>query len=182
MLNGVPSPERHPLTAQNGSHLPPESLPPIDLQFEQLSAYLDGELPASEVKAVEEWLAADPQARRQYSHLRSLQASIDQIAPAGSSLDIDRLAIQVFAQVDQPQVIPLFPRQMAEKVAAAAVLLLGSSLSVWHAQPPQPLISLEDPPVTISSLPASARIAEQYLLTPPASQDPYAILFVEAEL
>lgn len=193
MLNGVPSPERHPFSSDAYSGNPAHSdlifdeMPLVDREFEQLSAYLDGELSPQEARAVEDWIAAEPRAKKLYSNLSSIQASFDPIhRPTADSTEIDRMAEQVFTLADSPQPgsvrhLPHMP-MICQKVAAILVLALGSGLSTWQWRSPQPLISMEDPPVTISGLPPSARMAERYLLDPPASQDPYSILFVEADL
>lgn len=190
MLNGVPSPERQPPPPSPTDRTPNAQLKrmsPVDPQFEQLSAYIDGELSAPEARAVEDWLASDPQARYLYRQLSSMQAALGQIRPpARSPAEMEQMTQRVFTLADRAVGIPsfprLFPHQLYQKVAAVVVVVLGSGLSTWQWQPPQPLISLEDPPVTISSLPPSARIAERYLLHPPASQDPYSILFTETDL
>jgi hypothetical protein len=39
------------------------------------------------------------------------------------------------------------------------------------------LVSLEDPPVRVAIVPASARVAQRYLFEPGQKQDAYSILF-----
>jgi anti-sigma factor RsiW len=67
MVRGNPNPDPRD---------PQQELPVVDERFEQLSAYLDGELSSQEARQVEDWLASDPQARQLYSQLAALQAGL----------------------------------------------------------------------------------------------------------
>lgn len=165
-------------------------LPEVDPRFEQLSAYLDGELSAPEARIVETWLTQDPALRRLYIQLSGIQAGFDRL-PRPAKRDASPLVAQVFEQLRQsdPQPVacwrrrktcsgwpPISMGQRQIPTVAAALALLSSS--VWALWPqPQPIISLEDPPVEIAQIPDSTLLAEQYLLQPEAHQDAYAILF-----
>ncbi|MGF1577695.1 MAG: anti-sigma factor family protein [Cyanophyceae cyanobacterium] len=158
----------------------------VDSRFEQLSAYLDGELSAVEARQVEGWLTEDPDLRQMYVQLSSLQAGFErlQVAPASN---VDNLVAQVWAQVSLPDSAishashrhqRRWGRQISS-VAAGLALLVGSSVVIWQGMRPQPLVSLEDPPVTIARIPPSTLQAERYLFQPETSQDAYLILFDE---
>ncbi len=164
-----------------------------DEQYEQLSAYVDGELSPPEVQAVEAWLAVDPVARQIYSQLRSIQAGFDRLpAPTTRTDDVEQIVDAVMHRMDapwwsrvpqQPMVTPLFKARSAvvQKVAAALVLLLGSGLSTWQWTRPDLIISIEEPPVRVAGLTPATAAAGQYLLQPADTQDPYDILFSNEE-
>lgn len=167
-------------------------LPEVDPRFEQLSAYLDGELSGPEARIVETWLTQDPALRQLYVQLSGIQAGFDRL-PLPATGDASQLVAQVFEQVrqsdPQPVAQPCWRRRKGcsgwppipmgqiriPTMAAALALLSGSVWALWPQ--PQPIISLEDPPVEIAQIPESTLLAEHYLLQPEAHQDAYAILF-----
>ncbi len=165
-------------------------LPEVDPRFEQLSAYLDGELSGPEARIVETWLTEDPALRQLYVQLSGIQAGFDRL-PRPAKGDTSQLVAQVFERVrlSDPQPAPPpywwrrktcsgwppIPPMRIPMVAAALALLSGSVWALWPQ--PQPIISLEDPPVEIAQIPEATLLAERYLLQPEAEQDPYAILF-----
>ncbi|NJL98183.1 MAG: hypothetical protein HC924_04835 [Synechococcaceae cyanobacterium SM2_3_2] len=158
----------------------------VDSRFEQLSAYLDGELSAAEARQVEGWLTEDPDLRQMYVQLSSLQAGFERL-PVDPASDVEALVAQVWAQVSLPDLTSSQPAQghsrrwgrRISSVAAGLALLAGSSVGLWQGMRPQPMVSLEDPPVTIARIPPSTLQAERYLFQPETSQDAYLILFDE---
>lgn len=170
-------------------------------QFQQLSAYLDDELSPVEVAEVEAWLRSDPNLQRVLSHLRSVQASFDHLPhpPAPSPTEIDDLVTDVFAALDQParsslppsipsqleatpsRVTPIWRRYPLSQLAAGFVLLIGTSWAGWYWSHPEPIVTLDQPPVKVARLTHSQAVAERYLFDPATSEDPFTILFVEED-
>jgi anti-sigma factor RsiW len=156
-------------------------LPEVGPEFEQLSAYLDGELSAADSQAVETWLQQDPQAQRLYQQLQMLQSKLDHLpVPYTSPPDLEQLTERVFAVVADSWWRDLRHRaqRVIPQVAAAMAVLVGSGYLGWRWVHPQPVVSLDTPPVQVSRLPASSRTAGRYLLEAADTQDAYTILFV----
>ncbi|MFS8796152.1 zf-HC2 domain-containing protein [Synechococcus sp. R70.1] len=161
---------------------PPAELPPVEECFEQLSAYLDGELSPQEARQVEDWLASDPQAQQLYSQLSALQAGLANLkAPTLDPVQTELLISRVFEKLDRRPEVALGWRRRSgfpwRQVAAAVVALAGAGWAGWRWLHPQPLVSLEDPPVRVAIVPASAWVAQRYLFEPGQKQDAYSILF-----
>ncbi|MGQ9837935.1 MAG: anti-sigma factor family protein [Cyanobacteriota bacterium] len=162
---------------------PPQELPVVDKRFEQLSAYLDGELSPQEAREVEDWLATDAQARKLYSQLTALQAGLANLeVPRMDSTETELLISRVFDELDQAPMVQLGwgsqRRHVSWKQVAAALLVLaGAGWVGWRWYHPQPLVSLEEPPVWVAIVPPSARVAQRYLFELGQKQDAYSILF-----
>ncbi|MFS8856516.1 hypothetical protein NW851_01040 [Synechococcus sp. H55.7] len=159
-----------------------QEMPLVEERFEQLSAYLDGELSSQEARQVEDWLASDPQARQLYSQLAALQAGLANLkAPTLDPIQTELLISHVFEELDQRPALDLGWRWRRGtpwgRVAAAVVALAGAGWAGWRWSHPQPLVSLENPPVRVAIVPASARVAQRYLFELGQKQDAYSILF-----
>ncbi|MEN9238728.1 MAG: zf-HC2 domain-containing protein [Thermostichus sp. DG_1_6_bins_120] len=180
MFRGNPNPERG-----DPCNHPWQELPQVEERFEQLSAYLDGELSPEEAQQVEDWLASDVQARQLYSQLASLQAGLANLEPPTlSNAQTELLISRVFDELDQAPMVDLGwgsrqwqGRNLWRQVTAAVVALAGAGWLGWRWSHPQPLVSLENPPVRVAIVPASARVAQRYLFEPGQKQDAYSILF-----
>ena len=72
----------------------------LDERFELLSAYLDGEVTATERKQVEAWLATDKAFQQQYRQLQNIQHALPRIS-VPSSQSTAALAEGVFGQIDR---------------------------------------------------------------------------------
>ena len=72
----------------------------LDERFELLSAYLDGEVTATERKQVEAWLATDRAFQQQYRQLQNIQHALPRIS-VPSSQSTAALAEGVFGQIDR---------------------------------------------------------------------------------
>ncbi|MEN9205075.1 MAG: hypothetical protein Q6J68_02770 [Thermostichales cyanobacterium SZTDM-1c_bins_54] len=139
-----------------------------DQRWEMLSAYLDGELSPQEHLVVTAWLDRDPQARRMLRDLQVLQRAWQHLPYPAQSTDA---VVEGVMRRLQPR------RRWAGTLAAGLGLLAVGGALAWRYANPQPLVSLEAPPVQIARRPSATRVAETYLLTPPRTQDPFVILF-----
>ncbi|WP_310489500.1 zf-HC2 domain-containing protein [Chamaesiphon sp. VAR_69_metabat_338] len=71
----------------------------LDERFELLSAYLDGEVTASERQQVEAWLASDAAFQHQYRQLNQMHRAFPQM-PVPSSQSAEALSAGVFGKID----------------------------------------------------------------------------------
>ncbi len=72
----------------------------VDERFELLSAYLDGEVTASERKQVEALLATDRAFQQQYRQMQNIQMAFPRIT-VPSTQSPENLAASVFGQIDR---------------------------------------------------------------------------------
>jgi anti-sigma factor RsiW len=72
----------------------------LDERFELLSAYLDGEVTASERQQVEGWLANDAAFQHQYRQLNQMHQAFPQM-PVPSIQSAETLAAGVFGKIDR---------------------------------------------------------------------------------
>ncbi|MEG4279493.1 zf-HC2 domain-containing protein [Microcoleus sp. MON1_C1] len=70
-------------------------------RFELLSAYLDGEVTATERRQVEEWLTNDPTTKRLYSRLLMMQQSFQAMPVPASEQSAQELATKVLQRVER---------------------------------------------------------------------------------
>ncbi|MEG4273888.1 MULTISPECIES: zf-HC2 domain-containing protein [unclassified Microcoleus] len=68
-------------------------------RFELLSAYLDGEVTATERRQVEEWLKNDPTTKRLYSRLLMMQQSFQAMPVPAAEQSAEELATKVLQRV-----------------------------------------------------------------------------------
>lgn len=69
-------------------------------RFELLSAYLDGEVTATERRQVEEWLTNDPTTKRLYSRLLMMQQSFQAMPVPAAEQSAQELATKVLQRVE----------------------------------------------------------------------------------
>jgi anti-sigma factor RsiW len=152
-------------------------------KFELLSAYLDGEVSATERKQVEAWLDHDPQLRQTYQRLLTLQNGLKAMPIAAPSIQPEQLAQNVLKRVDRSRRLWVWGgigTAAAVVVGSLSGLLTGQSWDMKTAQHPlqeQPpfnapsgaikndanaalpnatlMIALERPPVEIPVVPGS---------------------------
>jgi anti-sigma factor RsiW len=72
----------------------------LDERFELLSAYLDGEVTATERQQVEAWLATDRAFQQQYRQMQNIHVAFP-LMTVPSSHSAEALAEGVFAQIDR---------------------------------------------------------------------------------
>ena len=150
----------------------------LDERFELLSAYLDGEVTASERKQVETWLATDRAFQQQYRQMQSVQHAMPRIS-VPSSQSTTALAEGVFGQIDRNRNRKL--SWIGGGAIAATVLaavtglggLLGDRPQLQFASnkanTPAPLmVALNDP---ILAMPAPERLMELPMSSPEVNAD-----------
>ncbi len=107
--------------------------------YEWLSAYIDGELDASEVTTLEARLRDEPQLRVEYESLRQTVGLINQMPPLKAPRNFMLTADMVAQRRASPKVIPL-PRQrfspvLSSLAAAVFVFLFGGVFLLSQLQP-----------------------------------------------
>ena len=174
-------------------HRPTERLSPS--AWDLLSGYIDGELTAEERLQVEHWLQADrayQQAYRQLLRLRSGFIGLQDPTRTADTISSQAMTASVMEQLDRSPLTKFVSPRLARRCAqvAAGVVLLLSGGVLWQLnQSPQPILSLEEPPVDIPAASlkptltpelVSIRKARSYLLTPDNSpNDAYSILLTD---
>lgn len=119
---------------------------PNDRQFEQLSAYIDGELSETARAEVEAWLAGDADARRLLEELRHAARLVGGLpraaAPKGLSAEVtarlEREALLGASVVSESAArrVPLWQRGLA--IAASLALIVTASWLMWPELPKPP--------------------------------------------
>lgn len=171
---------------------PNQSVGALDMlkrdRFELLSAYLDGEVTASERQQVETWLANDPTVQQLYARLLKLRQGL-QSMPIPATAPAQDLADAVFARMEKRSNRKVVTLWGGGAAAAALIAALGGMISgngifsPQMAQSPvpasnsatvtialdRPLLDVEIPkvPVQDSETPAS----QKTLLKPQSNQN-----------
>ncbi|KJH70182.1 anti-sigma factor family protein [Aliterella atlantica] len=94
-------------------------------RFELLSAYLDGEVTATERRQVEEWLDKDVETQRLYSRLLNLRSNFQSL-PVPSAQPVEQTIGQVFGKIDKRR----RHRSVAWGGAAIAAMVVAALSSV----------------------------------------------------
>lgn len=119
---------------------------PKDRQYEQLSAYIDGELSETARAEVEGWLAGDADARRLLEELRHAARLVGGLprsaAPKGLSAEVtarlerEALLGASVASESAARRVPLWQRGLA--IAASLLLIVTASWLMWPELPKPP--------------------------------------------
>ncbi|MBP0015595.1 MAG: transcriptional regulator [Roseofilum sp. SBFL] len=97
-------------------------------RFELLSAYLDGEVSASESKQVEEWLDNDPTVQCLYQRLLKLRQGFEMLPTPPQEQPVEDMVTQVMGRLDRrPKRTALLWGTGA--IAAAAVAVLSTTFA-----------------------------------------------------
>ncbi len=122
---------------ENELHLLPHSLEQSDLnrflaglnpmQYELLSAYLDGELKATERRQVESWLDSDPKVKQCYHQLIKLRSQWQAMPIPATHSATPELAQAVFSKINRRT-----RRRVAWGGTAIAALFLATVSSVTN--------------------------------------------------
>jgi anti-sigma factor RsiW len=97
-------------------------------RFELLSAYIDGEVTATERKQVQEWLTTDAKMQRLYSRMIQLRQGMQQLPVPASTLPPQETAAQVFSRIDKRR----NRRTFAWGGAAIAALFVSAVSGVFY--------------------------------------------------
>ncbi|MBD1924047.1 Fis family transcriptional regulator [Microcoleus sp. FACHB-831] len=109
-------------------------------RFELVSAYLDGEVTASERQQVQEWLANDPEVKGMYSRLVMIRGGMQTLTVPQSQRSVQQTTQRVFAEIDRRQ----NKRRVVWGGAAIAALFVGAISSIAPGSR-QPLLVVEAP-------------------------------------
>ncbi|MEM6445289.1 MAG: hypothetical protein AAF704_01810 [Cyanobacteria bacterium P01_D01_bin.123] len=185
--------DRHYNDPANSDDRPESTFFELDARarFEQLSAYLDDELTDAERAQVQQWMDLDPRARAQYRQFVQLRSGFSRLSvPDVARNNGDATAERVLERLQKPWWRPPSPTRWGKVYRRYAPIAAGAIAAftgwvAWEAfHPPQPLVSLDTPPVVIPTLVANSpamRQAGTYLLGPTSDRDAYTILFDDAE-
>ncbi|MBD2081219.1 zf-HC2 domain-containing protein [Leptolyngbya sp. FACHB-17] len=120
-------------------------------RFELLSAYLDGEVTASERKQVEEWLSTDASVQQLHARLLKLRQAFRSMPAPAPSQPVETTVDQVLAKVDRR---PKLRWVWGGAAIAAAFMGAVSLFSVRQAQfakvnpPQQPTVQAQQQPAS----------------------------------
>ncbi|MBW4439674.1 MAG: Fis family transcriptional regulator [Plectolyngbya sp. WJT66-NPBG17] len=130
--------------------MPPSSDSQLNARdrFELLSAYLDGEVTASERKQVEEWLSTDASVQQLHARLLKLRQAFRSMPAPAPVQSVERTVDQVLAKVDRRPKLRLV---WGGAAIAAAVMGAVSLFSVRQPQmaqnpPQQPAVQAQQQP------------------------------------
>jgi len=155
-------------------------------RFELLSAYLDGEVTASERKQVEEWLETDPVVQRLYARLLQLRQGIQAMPVPAPTESVEKTVEKVLQRVDRrPKLSLVFGGAAvaaAVVVGAIASLLSGdNSFSPQFAESPNTSGSVEQAQLPNAAQPNVSSEALMIALDQPVVQIPKAPVSVPSE-
>lgn len=127
-------------TDAGSAQSPSEALNPLKRdRFELLSAYLDGEVTATERRQIEEWLAADPTVQRLYARLLKLRQGLRTMPVPPSEQSVEQTVQQVVSRLERRPKRRIVWGGMAVAalfVGALATLLPRTEFSPQMAQSP----------------------------------------------
>jgi len=104
--------------------------------FDDLSAFFDGELPPQEAAAIEQRIDTDPIWRQAYEELLALDVALGRQAAPPSRPDLAERIIQASRGMKGPsKVIPLLRRLIPAAAAAAAIILLVVPFALRRGRP-----------------------------------------------
>ena len=114
-------------------------------RFELLSAYLDGEVTASERKQVEEWLSTDATVQQLHARLLKLRQAFRSMPVPASVQSVERTVDQVLAKVDRRPRLRLVWGGAAIAAAFMGAVSLFSLRQPEMAKvnPPQPVVQAQ---------------------------------------
>lgn len=135
----------------------------VDERFELLSAYLDGEVTASERQQVEALLADDTAFRSQYRQMQRVQIAIPAMSVPSTNQSAETLANAVFAQIDRHRTAQRTRLIGGGAIAATFVAVIAGVGSLFSTDsqlqmassrlttPAPMMVALNDPILSLSS-------------------------------
>lgn len=137
-------------------------------RFELLSAYLDGEVSATERKQVEDWLATDPNIQCLYKRLLNLRQGLRNTPVPATSQPVDVTVDQVFSRLENRRRKPiLFVGGAA--IAAALIAAISGVFGNQNAWSPQ----MANTPATPDSDALTIALSEPVIQIPQVSNGTY---------
>ncbi|HBE18553.1 MAG TPA: Fis family transcriptional regulator [Cyanobacteria bacterium UBA11149] len=116
-------------------------------RFELLSAYIDGEVTATERITVQEWLAKEPDIQRLYARLLKLRGGFHKLPVPTSQVTAPETAKQVFARIDSRRLRKAMVwgggAIAAAFVGAFSGIFPGSQFALQQAKVTQPAVTSE---------------------------------------
>lgn len=121
-------------------------------KFELMSAYLDGEVTASERQQVENWLQNDPIFKAQYQRMQGMHQAVSHLPVDEPVVPVMVLADQVFAKISERRQSKFL--KIGGSAVAAALVAVGASLSgIWSGSDAVPqLAKLSLPTAVLAKL------------------------------
>lgn len=99
-------------------------------KFELMSAYLDGEVTASERQQVENWLQHDAMFKAQYQRMQGMQQAVSHLLVPEPVVPVTVLADQVFAKIAERRQSRWL--KIGGAAVAATLVAVGTGLSgIW---------------------------------------------------
>ena len=164
-----------PHSSTEAQNQEPENLIPDS--FELLSAYIDGELSLSEKKQVQTCLDRDPQFKKLYTQLLTLQGQIHHSVAPPSDKSIDEITAEVFQVIDRHR---NWRRTLVWGGSAiAASIIAGVSGIVPGFSPLSPNIAKVAPSNTVSTPVMLAVSLDRPAINIPKSVNGYENLEIE---
>ncbi|NDJ16761.1 anti-sigma factor family protein [Myxacorys almedinensis] len=129
-------------------------------RFELLSAYLDGEVTATERRQVEEWLANDPTVQQLHARLLKLRQAFRSIPAPAPSQPVEATIDQVFANIERRPSLSVVrggnTRRFALPMGIAAMFVGAISVfslnRLYSPSAPQPVAVQQVEPVETGGL------------------------------
>lgn len=136
--------------------------------FELLSAYLDGEVSATERKQVEDWLATDPNIQCLYKRLLNLRQGLRNIPVPAASQPVDVTVDQVFSRLESRRRKPILVWG-GTAIAAALIAAVSGVFGNQNAWSPQ----VANSPATPDSEALTIALSEPVIQIPKVSTETY---------
>lgn len=125
------------------------NLAPAPDYFELLSAYIDGELTASERNQVQAWLDQDPKIKHLYTQLLTLQSQMQHSLAPPSNKSVADISAGVFREIDRTS---HWQRRLVWGSSAIAASLLATMSGIIPGVTPFSLRMAEiKPPNTVTT-------------------------------
>lgn len=110
-------------------------------RFELLSAYLDGEVTASERRQVEEWLDNDAETQRLYARLLALRQNFQNLPAPSNTQSVEQTIQQVFGKIEKRRQ----RRSLKWGGAAVAAVVIAALSSVVPGRQVLQMASVNNP-------------------------------------
>ncbi|MFB2935145.1 anti-sigma factor [Aerosakkonemataceae cyanobacterium BLCC-F154] len=137
-------------------------------RFELLSAYLDGEVSATERQQVEDWLATDPNIQCLYKRLLNLRQGLRNTPVPAASQPVNVTVDQVFSRLEKRRRKPILVWG-GTAIAAALIAAVSGVFGNQNAWSPQ----MANSPATPDSEALTIALSEPVIQIPQVSTETY---------